>query len=69
MALALKIPIIVVITKVDICPPQILAQTIADLNRILKMRGVRKMPVPIKNEEDLHVAIQSICAFHLKLDT
>eukprot|EP01128_Nolandella_sp_AFSM9_P003507 TRINITY_DN150_c0_g1_i2.p1 TRINITY_DN150_c0_g1~~TRINITY_DN150_c0_g1_i2.p1 ORF type:complete len:604 (+),score=159.55 TRINITY_DN150_c0_g1_i2:40-1851(+) len=60
LALAMKIPLIVVVTKVDICPPNILSQTMADIDRILKMRGVRKMPVLVKNEEDLHIALNTI---------
>jgi GTPase len=36
IALALNVPVMVVITKIDICPPQILEQTITQLTRILK---------------------------------
>ena len=42
----------VVITKIDICPPQILQQTITQLTRILKSPGARKIPIFIKNRED-----------------
>ena len=41
----------VVITKIDICPPQILQQTITQLTRILKSPGARKIPIFIKNRE------------------
>jgi len=52
IALALNVPVMVVITKIDICPPQILKDTITQLTRILKSPGARKIPVFIKNRED-----------------
>lgn len=42
----------VVITKIDICPPQILQQTITQLTRILKSPGARKIPIFIKSREE-----------------
>lgn len=51
IALALNVPVMVVITKIDICPPQILEQTITQLTRILKSPGARKIPIFIKNRE------------------
>ncbi|KAF2486166.1 P-loop containing nucleoside triphosphate hydrolase protein [Neohortaea acidophila] len=52
IALALNVPVMVVITKIDICPPQILQQTITQLTKILKSPGARKIPIFIKNRED-----------------
>lgn len=52
IALALNVPVMVVITKIDICPPHILEQTITQLTRILKSPGARKIPIFIKNRED-----------------
>jgi GTPase len=52
IALALNVPVMVVITKIDICPPQILAQTITQITRILKSPGARKIPILIKNREE-----------------
>ncbi|RMZ75931.1 hypothetical protein DV738_g5219, partial [Chaetothyriales sp. CBS 135597] len=49
LALTLNVPVMVVITKIDICPPQILEQTITQLTRILKSPGARKIPVFIKS--------------------
>lgn len=43
----------VVITKIDICPPHILQQTITQLTKILKSPGARKIPIFIKNREDV----------------
>ncbi|KAI9816758.1 MAG: hypothetical protein M1827_001403 [Pycnora praestabilis] len=52
IALALNVPVMVVITKIDICPPQILQQTIKQLTGILKSPGARKIPIYIKNREE-----------------
>jgi GTPase len=52
IALALNVPIMVVITKIDICPPQILEQTITQITRILKSPGARTIPIFIKNREE-----------------
>lgn len=52
IALALNVPVMVVITKIDICPPQILQETITQLTRILKSPGARKIPIFIKNRDD-----------------
>lgn len=52
IALALNVPVMVVITKIDICPPQILEQTITQITRILKSPGARKIPIFIKNREE-----------------
>ncbi|KAF2686812.1 hypothetical protein K458DRAFT_470779 [Lentithecium fluviatile CBS 122367] len=52
IALALNVPVMVVITKIDICPPQILEQTITQLTKILKSPGARKIPIFVKNREE-----------------
>ncbi|KAL1302358.1 hypothetical protein AAFC00_002762 [Neodothiora populina] len=52
IALALNVPVMVVITKIDICPPHILQQTITQLTKILKSPGARKIPIFIKNREE-----------------
>jgi GTPase len=52
IALALNVPVMVIITKIDICPPQILQQTITQLTKILKSPGARKIPIFIKTREE-----------------
>ncbi|KAK1992124.1 elongation factor Tu GTP binding domain-containing protein [Colletotrichum falcatum] len=52
IALALNVPVMVVVTKVDICPPQILEQTIGQITKILKSPGARKIPIFIKDREE-----------------
>jgi GTPase len=61
IALALNVPVMVVITKIDICPPQILQQTITQLTRILKSPGARKIPIFVKDmEETVNTATQFV---------
>ncbi|KAF3804636.1 GTP-binding protein 1 [Colletotrichum gloeosporioides] len=61
IALALNVPVMVVITKIDICPPQILEQTISQITKILKSPGARKIPIFIKDREEcINTATQFI---------
>ena len=53
LCLALKIPMFFCITKVDICPENILKQTIETIHKILKLPGVRKLPYHVKTEDDV----------------
>lgn len=52
IALALNVPVMVVITKIDICPPHILEQTITQIQKILKSPGARKIPIFINSREE-----------------
>ncbi|KAF4312942.1 HR1 repeat rho-binding protein [Botryosphaeria dothidea] len=52
IAVALNVPIMVIITKIDICPPNILQETITQLTKILKSPGARKIPIFIKDREN-----------------
>lgn len=60
IALALKIPIFIVVTKIDICPEDIKKQTLDNLSKILKSSGAQKMPIIIKEEDDLKTFSESI---------
>lgn len=44
VALALKVPVFFVVTKVDICPEHVLKHTLSTLQAILKKPGVKKKP-------------------------
>lgn len=59
LALSLGIPVLVVITKIDMCPPNILESTIKQLIKILKSPGCRKIPMFIKSNEDVVVTAVS----------
>ncbi|PGH34984.1 hypothetical protein GX50_02224 [[Emmonsia] crescens] len=61
IALSLNVPVMVVVTKIDICPPNILQQTLTQLTRILKSPGARKIPIFIKTrEETVNTATQFV---------
>lgn len=55
LALALNVPVFVVITKIDMCPPNVLQETIKLLNKILKSPGCRKIPVLVQSMDDVVV--------------
>mmetsp|Transcript_45150 Transcript_45150/g.113152 ORF Transcript_45150/g.113152 Transcript_45150/m.113152 type:complete len:632 (-) Transcript_45150:431-2326(-) len=64
VALALKLPLIFVVTKIDMCPPNILQQTIDDLSKILRSPGVRKMPLVVRGEGDVVTSARSLSNDH-----
>ncbi|TCD71239.1 hypothetical protein EIP91_011717 [Steccherinum ochraceum] len=51
IALALSVPVVVCITKIDMTPANILAETIKQVTKILKSPGCRKTPVFVKSME------------------
>ncbi|KAJ7901837.1 GTP-binding protein 1 [Mycena olivaceomarginata] len=51
IALALSVPVVVCITKIDMTPPNVLAETIKQVTKILKSPGCRKTPVFVKSIE------------------
>ena len=54
VALALKVPVFFVVTKVDICPEHVLKHTLATLQAILKKPGVKKKPFMVGLQLHLH---------------
>lgn len=46
----------VVVTKIDMCPPNVLQDTMKLLARILKSPGCRKIPVIVQNTDDVVVS-------------
>ncbi|XP_052862064.1 GTP-binding protein 1 [Anopheles cruzii] len=53
LALALSVPVFVVVTKIDMCPPNILQDNLKLLYKILKSQGCRKVPVMVKTSDDV----------------
>uniref|UniRef100_A0A3B1KDJ8 GTP-binding protein 1 n=1 Tax=Astyanax mexicanus TaxID=7994 RepID=A0A3B1KDJ8_ASTMX len=53
LALALSVPVFVVVTKIDMCPANILQETLKLLQRLLKSPGCRKIPVLVQNKDDV----------------
>lgn len=53
LSLALNVPVFVVITKIDMCPPNVLAETLKILQKILKSPGCRKIAYLVENMDDV----------------
>ncbi|VDD87209.1 unnamed protein product [Enterobius vermicularis] len=53
LALSLSVPVFIVVTKVDMCPEQVLAETLKNIDRLMKSPGVRKLPIAIRSLEDV----------------
>ncbi|XP_060527779.1 GTP-binding protein 1 [Cylas formicarius] len=53
LALALSVPVFVVVTKIDMCPVNVLQDNLKMLIRILKSPGCRKVPVMVKTPDDV----------------
>jgi len=53
VAIALEIPLFVVITKVDLAPEDVLKKTLKDLFKILRHPQCGKMPLLVKKDADL----------------
>lgn len=60
IVLSFKIPVFVVITKKDIAPEQILSKTIDDLLILLKSPGVNKIPIIVKDFNDVAISARNI---------
>lgn len=56
LALALNVPVFVIVTKIDMCPPNVLQDTLKLLHKILKSAGCRKVPLLVRNPEDVVVS-------------
>ena len=55
ISLALKVPIFIVITKIDISPADVYEKTKDTLIKILKSPGCQRMPVVVKPEDDVAI--------------
>lgn len=53
LALALNVPVFLIVSKIDMCPPNVLADTLNTIQRLLKSSGCRKIPVMVSNEDDV----------------
>ncbi len=60
MAVALRIPVFVVVTKVDMAPPEVLGRTLRDIEAYLKLPGVNKIPFVVKSPGDAAVAARNM---------
>jgi GTPase len=60
LSLALKLPIFIVLTKIDICNSFILKKTIDEVHKLLKLPGVRKIPFHVKTIEDVIICSKNL---------
>lgn len=60
LALALNVPVFVVVTKIDMCPPNVMEETLKMLNRMLRSQGCRKVPIMIKTTDDVVVGAKNM---------
>lgn len=58
-ALALKVPVFVVITKIDMCRKFVIQKCVTQLEKILKGPGCKKISVRIESEDDAITAAQN----------
>ena len=59
LCINLKIPFIILVTKIDIVPENVLAETMMKINNMCKNR-VRKIPYIIKNTDDIINVVKNI---------
>lgn len=60
LVVALKIPLFILITKVDLAPDIIRKRTISDLKKILKIPGISKVPMIVKDMDDIVIAAKNV---------
>uniref|UniRef100_A0A4D5RA46 GTP-binding protein 2 n=1 Tax=Scolopendra viridis TaxID=118503 RepID=A0A4D5RA46_SCOVI len=60
LAMALEVPIFVVVSKIDVCPPHILQRTLGQLDAILKSPGCKKVPLHVQTEDDAITAASNL---------
>ncbi|XP_061889067.1 GTP-binding protein 2b isoform X1 [Entelurus aequoreus] len=58
LAMALKVPIFVVVSKVDVCSRGTVDKTLRQLERLLKQPGCNKVPLMVSNPDDAVAAAQ-----------
>ncbi|XP_054635682.1 GTP-binding protein 2b isoform X1 [Dunckerocampus dactyliophorus] len=58
LAMALKVPIFVVVSKVDVCSRGTVDRTLRQLERLLKQPGCNKVPLLVSNPDDAVTAAQ-----------
>ncbi|CAL8255984.1 unnamed protein product [Lota lota] len=58
LAMALKVPIFIVVTKVDLCTRATVERTVRQLERVLKQPGCNKVPLVVDGPDDAVTAAQ-----------
>lgn len=60
VAVALRLPIIIVITKVDMAPEEQVVQVVKEAQRLLKLPGIARIPIVITTVDDAVVAARNM---------
>lgn len=60
LCLSLKIPFVIVITKIDFCPKNILEQTKEQVKKLCKLAVIARHPCDVKNDEDVITSVKNI---------
>ena len=60
LALALRVPVFVVVTKTDMCPAPVLKDTLGQLKRLLKGPGCRMVPLVVRTMDDVVVCARNM---------
>jgi GTPase len=65
LTLAMKVPVYMVITKIDMCPANVLENTLDVLQKMLKAPGSMKLPMIVKTREDATTAARNFLSDRL----
>jgi GTP-binding protein 1 len=65
VSLALGVPIFVVVTKVDMCPPAVLQETLTQLKTILQSAELNKLAVHVDTNDDAMNCAANLCDRHV----
>jgi len=60
ISVALRVPLFAVFTKMDLAPPHVAQRNLRDFIRLLKMPGVDKLPLIVKEVDDVVLAARHI---------
>lgn len=65
LCLSLKIPFVIILTKIDICENRqnVLKETVQDIKKLLKSPGIRRIPCEVKTHEDVMLASKNVNSF------
>lgn len=62
ICIALRIPVFIVVTKIDMTPKHVIEKTINEIYRILKLPGIDKVPFMVKDKNDAVLAARHIAS-------
>jgi len=60
ISLALKIPVIICLTKIDLAPENKIKETLEDVIKVLKLPGINQIPYVVKSKDDIVLAARHI---------